>query len=130
MSDFLVDATARTPKIELNAQAGTLLLAGESYPEDVTQFYGTLNEKLDAYLATSPTALIVSIKLTYFNSSSARALMELMDRLDGAAGGGVTVTIDWYCDPEDDITQEFAEDIGADITNATLTLHDLDKDDE
>ena len=129
MTDFLVDATARTPKIALHADAGTLLLSGESYHEDVTLFYGALNKKLDEYFATNPSALTVSIKLTYFNSSSARALMELMDRLDSAARDGVKITIDWYCDPDDDITQEFAEDIGADIADATLTLHDLDKDD-
>lgn len=129
MSDFLVDATARTPKIELKSEAGTLLLAGESYPEDVTLFYGQLNSKLSEYINTAPPSLTVSIKLTYFNSSSARALMELMDRLDEAARSGTNVAIDWYCDPDDDITQEFAEDIGADITDAKLTLHDLDKDD-
>lgn len=129
MSDFLIDATARTPKIQLDAQAQSLLLAGESYPEDVTLFYGDLSEKLAAFLATKPDALTAEIKLTYFNSSSARALMELMDQLDSAANTGINITIRWYCDPDDDITQEFAEDIGADITAAKLTLHDLDKDD-
>lgn len=129
MSDFVLDATARTPQIILDRHQGTLLLAGESYPEDVTLFYGGLTKELAAFTATKPATLTVSVKLTYFNSSSARALMELMDQLDAVASSGTDVIINWYCDPDDDITQEFAEDIGADITAAKLTLYDLDKDD-
>ena len=54
--------------------------------------------------------------------------MELLDLLDEQAEGGIAVTVDWYCDPDDDITREFAEDIAADIEAVTVTLHDLDAD--
>lgn len=128
MTDFHIDATARTPKISLDGAASTMLIAGESYPEDVTIFYNQLTDALNQHFATSPKALKVEIKLTYFNSSSARALMELLDLLDEQAEGGIAVTVDWYCDPDDDITREFAEDIAADIEAITVTLHDLDAD--
>lgn len=82
MSDFSLQATSRTPAIHLNTADMTLVISGESYPEDVRQFYTTINEQLAVYFTTKPERLDVAIKLTYFNSGSARALMELLDQLD------------------------------------------------
>ena len=103
-------------------------LLGESYPEDVRQFYTTINEQLAVYFTTKPERLDVAIKLTYFNSGSARALMELLDQLDEAAEKGVKIIVNWYCDPDDDITREFAEDIAADIRATSVNILDLDGD--
>ena len=126
MSSFSQKATARTPEILLDADAGTLVLSGESYPEDVTAFYSTLSDAITAFFDSSERAFDVSIKLTYFNSSSARSLMELLDLLDNAAGQGRQVSVQWYCDAEDDITREFAQDISSDVTNVTVTICDLE----
>ena len=128
MSDFSPQATSRTPAIHLNTADMTLVISGESYPEDVRQFYTTINEQLAVYFTTKPERLDVAIKLTYFNSGSARALMELLDQLDEAAEKGVKIIVNWYCDPDDDITREFAEDIAADIRATSVNILDLDGD--
>ena len=128
MSDFSLQATSRTPAIHLNTADMTLVISGESYPEDVRQFYTTINEQLAVYFTTKPERLDVAIKLTYFNSGSARALMELLDQLDEAAEKGVKIIVNWYCDPDDDITREFAEDIAADIRVTSVNILDLDGD--
>ena len=124
-SSFSCDATARTPEIMLDAKKGTLLIAGESYPEDVTSFYDTLSEALKSYFQAPQQSLSVAIKLTYFNSSSARALMELLDLLDMMAADAHSISVEWFCDPDDDITREFAQDISADISHITVTISDL-----
>ena len=128
MSDFSLQATSRTPAIHLNTADMTLVISGESYPEDVRQFYTTINEQLAVYFTTKPERLDVAIKLTYFNSGSARALMELLDQLDEAAEKGVKIIVNWYCDPDDDIRREFAEDIAADIRATSVNILDLDGD--
>ena len=128
MSDFSLQATSRTPAIHLNTADMTLVISGESYPEDVRQFYTTINEQLAVYFTTKPKRRDVAIKLTYFNSGSARALMELLDQLDEAAEKGVKIIVNWYCDPDDDITREFAEDIAADIRATSVNILDLDGD--
>ena len=128
MSDFSLQATSRTPAIHLNTADMTLVISSESYPEDVRQFYTTINEQLAVYFTTKPERLDVAIKLTYFNSGSARALMELLNQLDEAAEKGVKIIVNWYCDPDDDITREFAEDIAADIRATSVNILDLDGD--
>jgi hypothetical protein len=125
MDSYVIDATSRTPAIKLDPEAGTLLIAGESYPEDVRSFFNELTAQITNYLFTGPASFDVDIKLTYFNSSSARALMELLDQLEDAASS-VVVNVNWYCDPDDDITREFAEDIALEVKGATLKILDLD----
>ena len=126
MTELQLEATSRTPAVTLDPTAGRLVIAGESYPEDITTFYAQLTGALATFFDGGAGSLSTEIKLTYFNSSSALALMELLEQLDEAASTGRTVTIDWYCDPDDDITREFAEDIASDISNATVSILDLD----
>ena len=126
MTDLNLNATSRTPAVTLDRARSSLVIAGESYPEDVTGFYAELTAALEEHFADAAERLAVQIKLTYFNSSSARALMELLDLLDDAAERGTKVTVEWFCDPDDDITREFAEDIAAEVDNATVSILDLD----
>lgn len=126
MTELQLESTSRTPAVTLDPAAGRLVIAGESYPEDITAFYAQLTGALATYFEGGAEALATEIRLTYFNSSSARALMELLEQLDEAASGGTAVTIDWYCDPDDDITREFAEDIASDVSSAKVTILDLD----
>ena len=85
-------------------------------------FFAQMNEQLESYFAASKDELAVAIKLTYFNSSSARALMELLDNLDSEAASGRMINVHWHCDPDDDITREFAQDISSDVTHITVTI--------
>ena len=126
MTELQLESTSRTPAVTLDPAAGRLVIAGESYPEDITAFYAQLTGALATYFEGGAETLATEIRLTYFNSSSARALMELLEQLDEAASSGTAVTIDWYCDPDDDITREFAEDIASDVSSAKVTILDLD----
>ena len=129
MTNLNIVATSRTPKITFKTKAGTLLIEGESYPEDVTGFYDPVFAAVNDYLKSPDAKLDVDIKLIYFNSSSARALMELLDMMDDAGAKGAKVSIRWYCDGDDDITREFAEDISANIEHISIDIFELTRDD-
>ena len=123
--DLKLDATSRTPAVILYSAAAHLGINCESYPEGVIGFYAKLTSALNADFESGAKTLTAQIKLTYFNSSSARALMELLELLDEAAGAGILITVNWFCDPDDDITREFAEDIAADVANTKVVIYDL-----
>ena len=125
MEIFRLEATSRTPEVELNPEQGTLSMMGESYPEDIRTYYEPITVALEQFAATQPSDLTITIKLTYFNSGSARALMELLDAIDEAAQGNFNAELNWYCDPDDDITREFVEDIAADLSAVKLQILDL-----
>ena len=124
MPGLSIDATSRTPAVILDEKTGYFCLTGESYPEDITGFYGPIRVALNEAMTKAEDAFKADIKLVYFNSSSARVLMEIMDQMDEKAGSGLAIAVDWYCDPDDEITREFAEDISEDLSHVKFSIID------
>lgn len=121
-----IESTARTPLVVFDFANNHLKIAGESYPEDVTEFYGPVFAALDDYLGRlGEESCRVDFELIYLNSSSAKAVMMLMDKLDAAAKNGASVDIHWFYDQEDDIMQELGEEFGEDLENATFHLEKM-----
>ncbi len=120
-NEFILVATSRTPEVKLNFDTGTLLLSGECYPEDASQFFNALNIELEKHFINAK-KLSANIQLIYFNSSSARALMELMDGLEEKAKAGSDISVIWSCDEDDDVTQEFVQDLLSDYTAIKLKI--------
>lgn len=123
MATIEIPATQRTPAVSFDFEADHLRISGESYPEDVVSFYGPLIEALNAYLDGSPPRRCrFEVSLLYFNSSSAKALMTLLERLDEAARDGARVDIDWFYDPDDETMRELGEEFGEDLQHAAFRL--------
>lgn len=122
MPGLNIAATSRTPAVVLDDKAGLFSLSGESYPEDITGFFGPIRVALNEAMEKADSQFNVEIKLVYFNSSSARVLMEIMDQMDEKAETGLAVDVKWYCDPDDEITKEFAEDICEDLSHLKFTI--------
>jgi hypothetical protein len=121
-----IEATSRTPAVSFNFVQNHLKIAGESYPEDVTEFYGPVFSALDAYLGKlGKDSCRFDFELIYLNSSSAKAIMMLMDKLDAAAKKGASVDVYWYYDAEDDTMQELGEEFGEDLEKAKFHLEKM-----
>jgi len=126
MWKFEIPATARTPAVTFDFAENQLKLAGESYPEDVTEFYKPVFEALDTYMARRGKASCrFDNELVYLHSSSAKAIMMLMDKLDAAAANGASIEVFWYYDREDDTMQELGEEFGEDLVNAKFHLEKM-----
>jgi hypothetical protein len=126
MQNLAIPASTRTPAIDFDFDKNHLKLSGESYPEDVTEFYNPIFAALDAYLnGPEPASCRFDFELIYLNSSSAKAIMMLMDKLDAAAAKGASVDVYWYYDEEDDTMQELGEEFGEDLENAKFHLEKM-----
>jgi hypothetical protein len=118
-----IEATSRSPEVHLDAANGALSMSGESYPEDASAFFGPVFQAVAEHVAASEgQALTVDMRFIYFNSSSAKAIMNLFQMLEEAAEDGKTITINWYFDPEDDMMEEMGEDFAEDFEHATFNL--------
>ncbi|NDV01234.1 DUF1987 domain-containing protein [Pseudoroseicyclus tamaricis] len=120
--DIRRPAGPRTPAVDFLFSEGALRLEGESYPEDVTTLYGSVLAAVDDWLATEPPKARLDVALSYFNSSSAKALMMLLERLDAAAGRGTAVEVVWFFDAEDEGMEELGEEFGEDLEHAAFRL--------
>ena len=123
MDSISIEATERSPAIEFDFEQNTFSIRGESYPEDVASFFGPVIGQLEEHLSSLDGGEVrFDFELIYFNSSSAKVLMGLFDNLDETAGGGVSVTINWYYDEEDDTMEELGQEFADDLENASFNL--------
>lgn len=110
MSELNIAATERTPEIQLSAANGVFSMKGESFPEDVSAFYGQVIVAVDQMAASLTRALTVDVAMVYINSSSIKALFRIFEGLEGVRKNGQSLTIAWHYQEDDDIMQELGED--------------------
>ena len=118
-----IEHTSRTPAVDFDFVNNHLKISGESYPEDVTEFYGPVFSALDTHLGKGSCRF--DFELIYLNSSSAKAVMLLMDKLEGAAKKGASIDVYWFYDKEDDTMQELGEEFGEDLEKAKFHLEKM-----
>ena len=119
MENIKIEATDRSPEIDFDFAANTFLVRGESYPEDVSAFFGSLIGRLEEHLAGLDGASVhFTFELIYFNSSTAKVLMGLFDALDDTAKSGNDVLVSWVYEAGDDNMEEMGEEFGEDLESA------------
>ena len=75
-------------------------------------------------MAEAPNPLRLELHLIYLNTSSVRAMIDILDLLEAAHGRGRAVSVQWYYDHRNQRVAELAEEFKEDYTFAfdTLTL--------
>ncbi|MBF0381975.1 MAG: DUF1987 domain-containing protein [Magnetococcales bacterium] len=122
MDNILIAATERSPEINFNFQESVFLIKGESYPEDVTAFFGPSITSLKNYLdGLNSGSLTFNFELIYFNSTSAKVLMQLFDMLESASQN-VDVIVNWLYSADDDNMEELGEDFSEDLESVQFNL--------
>jgi hypothetical protein len=96
------------PTVDFNAESGICTLSGESFLEDTIEFYDPLVQWLEEYTTQVKNPVTFEIKLTYFNTSTSRSILDLLNVLKDYEETGGQVVVNWHYD-EDDIDME--EDI-------------------
>ncbi|WP_096700456.1 DUF1987 domain-containing protein [Magnetospirillum sp. 15-1] len=123
MDNLTIAATERSPAVDFDFAAGRLSLKGESYPEDASAVFGPIFSALEAFLGSAKGRDVAfDFDLTYFNSSSAKALMNMFQMLDQAAEAGCRITVNWAYAPDDDTMKEFGEDFAEDLNHVAFNL--------
>ncbi len=105
-----IEATDRTPAITLSHDPLKLVMAGESFPEDVSAFYGEVISAINQLTSRSKGKLDVEMALVYINSSSIKAMYRIFEGLDAYRQAGNEVQVTWKAEEYDDIVQELGED--------------------
>jgi len=123
MENLDIKATKYTPAIHFDYQQNVLEMKGESYPENTAEFYGPVISWLHHYLEViSSQKVRLDIELYYFNSSSSKVLLNILDLLEEAASQGKSITINWIYEEDDEDNQEFGEEFQEDLQSLTFNL--------
>ena len=118
-----IQATKSSPLILYTASTDTLLIEGNSYPENSFQFYEPLFEFVQKELILNKKTISIEIKLIYFNSTTSKTLFDFLDLL------GETISsfeVKWYYNQENEFILEAGEDLQEDYPNMNIQLICLD----
>jgi hypothetical protein len=123
METIQLAGTDRTPTLLFDFGQNHFSLAGESYPEDVSAFYGALLSRLTIHLDGLQGAdVCFEFQFIYFNSSTAKVVMRLFEALEQAAQHGNRVRVNWYHEEDDDNMREMGEEFAEDLQAAQFNL--------
>lgn len=116
-------STFFTPSVNFSAETGICELSGESYLEDAFQFYDILMNWVNQYFEEGNNELEMNIRLTYFNTSSSRAILDLLRLLKNyQESRDYKVIVNWYYpNPDYDEMKAEAEDY-IDETGLSMNL--------
>ncbi|NOZ47220.1 MAG: DUF1987 domain-containing protein [Chlorobi bacterium] len=114
-------ATEYSPEIDFDPVNHKFLISGYSRPENVRTFYYPVLEWIDNYgkevLASSNKAdfekkpINLTLKMNYFNSSSAKFLLDVIVEVHKFHLAGYNIVINWFYDEGDDDMLETGEDL-------------------
>jgi hypothetical protein len=107
MRKLIIEQTASSPKVILDPDKNIFEISGESRPPDVATFYNeVLNwfNDFSLYLSkkkeeTRPVA--INLNYEYFNSSSAKYLLDFCKLIAMARSKGQNISVNWHFDKDD-----------------------------
>ena len=111
LEDIIIEGSHQnffTPTVKFNAKTGICEISGESFLENTVEFYQPLIDWLKKYTTEVKKPIAFIIKLSYYNTSTSRALLDMLNILKEYEDNGGEVTVNWHYD-ENDI--DMAEDI-------------------
>jgi len=111
MEKYSIEGSEKTPGILLDASRGHLEIRGKSVPEDSFKFFQPMNTWLEGYAANPASTTELVVALEYFNTSSAKVLLEVFKKMNQLHKSGKTkMNIRWIYEEDDDDMLEAGHD--------------------
>ena len=109
MKQLPIIATANTPGVVYDPEAGFISIEGRSIPENPSEFYGHLADWTFSVLSKPYPKVIMEFRLDYINSSSAKQILNYMKGIRDKVFDGCDVNIVWYYEDDDEAILELGE---------------------
>ena len=107
MRKLIVNQTSNSPKVVLDPERNQFEISGESRPPDVQEFYGEVFRWLDDYAVHLQKSherndpVVFNFDFEYFNSSSAKCILDFCKQLAGFRDRGSRIEVKWHYEEED-----------------------------
>jgi hypothetical protein len=96
MDSIEITATADTPAITFYPERGFLDIKGRSISEKSTEFYRSLLDSIERYVFSPAPLTVIHIHFDYFNTATAKCIIELLKRLEPLHKKGMKVEVNWH----------------------------------
>ncbi|MGA8757484.1 MAG: DUF1987 domain-containing protein [Stellaceae bacterium] len=123
MRAFRRKATDQTPAIDFDYDAHELRISGESWLEDAAKFWIPVLNSVREYADKAASENItVDVQLSYLNTGSFKAMVQLCRSLEEAAKRGNTVLFNWRYRKDDEMARGYGEDLEASVRTTALCI--------
>ena len=102
MKDLIITETDFSPRINFKYSENQLSLEGRSLPEDVRGFYGPVFDWLEEFVNTTEGPVKLLFKLEYFNTASAKVVVDMLFKLNELIKRDIPVEVKWFYDEYDE----------------------------
>ena len=102
MEKLIIESTQNSPSVVLDPAAGVYEFSGESRPENVRNFYGPVLDWLEQYAGGSPGPGTFVFNFDYFNSTSAKYILDIFKILRSVRDKNRDLTIQWHYEEDDE----------------------------
>ena len=110
MESLNIIAQSKTPLIDFNPIEGKMIMKGMSSAENSLDFYRPILKWIDVYSKNITTNEInIEIYFKYFNTSSAKCILDLLERFVNITNFGTFVSVNWKYDTNDEEMLEAGE---------------------
>jgi hypothetical protein len=123
MQELIIEQAHRTPAIRFSPDENIFYIRGTSSPEDVRKLYYPVIEWINKFIEeilkggfktlNNENPLRFQICLSYFNSSSAKFLFDMVSELKKLPSAGIPINVEWYYDEDDNDMKEAGVDFSS-----------------
>jgi hypothetical protein len=126
METLEITETVNTPYVSLNHTSGILEFKGKSIPENTIKFYGPVKHWIETYSGSPQPNTHLIIYLEYFNTSSAKIIIEMLKKMVALNNDGKTkLQVTWRYDANDTDMLEAGEDM-SNLVKHSFTLESVE----
>ena len=119
MEKLIIEPTANSPRIILDPESKNFEFSGESRPENVRKFYLPILEWLEAYTTEQDKSkgnertsdLLCQFNFEYFNSTSAKYILDIFKSLNAISSLGIDLEIKWLYEEDDEDMLEVGQEM-------------------
>lgn len=134
MNSLIIESSNFSPKVVFDPTNNIFEISGESRPENTSKFYIPLIQWLEQYQGVlywekdklgQGTQRVFEFKFDYFNSTSAKFIMDVLMQLDKMALEGYNIGAKWYYDKRDEDMKESGEEFAKLLRKLTIEFVEL-----
>lgn len=102
MEKLLIEPKNKTPMIDFDPNTGKMEIGGISSAENSLEFYKPILQWIDDYKNSPQPETVLNINFKYFNTSSAKCILDMLDRFVQLKSTGTKLTVNWYYEKDDE----------------------------
>ena len=117
MEKKIIKATPNSPRVVLDPENRIFEISGESRPKDIPKFYKPILQWLDEFgqnltkQQDNTTLIEFNFNFEYFNSLSAKFILDICKNLSRLQSDGNNLIIKWHYEEDDDEMHEVGQEM-------------------